>query len=97
MKKILKYAVPGVGMNFVVKMPAGAVVTQFGQQFITQKGINQAELFLWAVVEPDNPEVYRKFRVVATGVMLPELAQNVITTQIGMEVWHLVDIGEEPA
>lgn len=72
-----------------ITMPAGA-------QPLTV-GVQGYGLCLWALVDPERPQVVRAIGLRGTGAICdPEenVASYIGTVQMGPFVWHLFDLGE---
>jgi hypothetical protein len=68
-----------------VKMPRGAKVVHVGEQ--------GGKPFLWALVDPDQPEEERTFIVLGTGQAVNgELWSHVGTFQQPPFVWHVFEL-----
>jgi len=59
MKKIFKYEVLIREIGLEIMMPKGAKILSFGEQM--------DDLYIWALVDPEETLVPRQFRLVATG------------------------------
>ncbi len=90
MRKIWKYLAPLVD-TFDVMMPIGSIPLTVQVQ--------RDEVFIWALVNPENPEVYHNFCCAGTGNPISEEVTNVFdyigTVQIPVGlVLHYFYMGE---
>jgi len=85
--KIFKYPVE-ITDELTIEMPKNADIMHFG--------IHNHVAALWACVDPENPMVERKFKVVGTGHEMPTNDNlNYIGTITNHElqyVWHLFEV-----
>lgn len=86
MKKIFKYSIPSKTTS-IISMPRSARVLKVDVQF--------NELFIWAIVEIDNPIIEREFYLVGTGDQLditePFVYHGTFIIDNGASVWHLFE------
>ena len=92
MRKIFKYDIPdqnagivGFFGEFIIKMP---------KDHFTLCVRKQGDHFrIWAIVDPDSPEVDIGFYSAGTGKELPDDSLRYIDTYMdGVFVWHLFEI-----
>jgi hypothetical protein len=84
-KKIYKYEFDW--NNETIALPKGA--------HILRAELQNNEPYLWAVVDPDQPEVQRQINVYGTGWdILEESGIYINTVFDGPYVWHFFDKGE---
>ena len=82
---IYKYAL-GQGRYTTLHMPAGAVI-------ISCKA-KEGVVYVWAVVDPEQPRVERKVGVVGTGWMFDDADSVYVgTVHPGAFVFHVFDLG----
>lgn len=87
--KVFKYEINGD-----IRMPQGAQLLHVGEQ----QEHNRLKLFVWALVNPDEPMVRRVLSVIGTGMTSQEDTSTYVGTvqsQSGL-VWHVFDQGEVP-
>jgi len=88
-QRIFKYVLP-LSDDPIVPMPIGAEVISAQGQDLTP--------VIWAIVDPDQPTVQRRFRIVGTGHPCEDVDfdQFVGTVQLHGErlVFHVFDMGE---
>ena len=92
MKTIYKYTIP-IRDDCQVSMPMGAKLLHVDYQ-----GVHDAELCLWAEVDPAVATVTRFFQVRGTGHRLGELIEldgryvgTVLIRELGL-VWHVYEV-----
>ena len=88
MPKVYKYDVP-LQDEFELELPRDAEILSFQCQHDTP--------CIWALVEPRNPPIKRRFRFSGTGHDItqdPENLEFIGTAQMqgGMLIWHLFEI-----
>lgn len=91
MKVIYKYMMK----NFTdaVRMHRDAQIIHVG----FQETILGSCPMIWAIVDPELPEVFRKIEVVGTGWDLEgEIGKHLGSVQVDAFVWHFFDHGESP-
>lgn len=90
MRSIWKFPLPVAPDDTVaeVTMPEGAQIVHFGRQGDTPT--------VWALVDSDNVQETRRFRVYATSQPLPRGARHVGTFTAGRFVWHVFELVGEP-
>lgn len=80
-----------LGDQDIISMPKGARLLHVAMQ--------HHSLCVWALVDPVAPLVRRGFRIAGTGHPIDgnDCKNHVSTVFDGPFVWHVFDIGEEPA
>ncbi len=89
MKRIFKYPLPISDIN-IIQMPKGAKILTAQMQ--------DEEPFIWALVEPGEPDEPRAFRVIGTGHEIYEtLVAYISTFQMdgGRLVFHVFEVANE--
>jgi len=90
-KQVWKFDIRRVSDYNMIKMPMGAKILHVGMQ--------NDEIFIWALVHPTNEYINRKIGMVGTGHSIPKKeSENYIGSVInhmGEFVWHFFDLGEE--
>ena len=82
MKKILKYQLSG--FENIIEMPENAKVLSIQ---LRENGI-----YLWAITDPDNKKVQRKFLLVGTGQQFnSDNLEFIGTVQVEPFVWHIFE------
>jgi hypothetical protein len=96
MKIIYKYR---IGPASLVVMPADAQLLHVGEQHI---GHDHYALFVWALVDTENPIVHRKLHIIGTGWpdtdtygVSPLHFVGTVQCRSG-EVYHVFDGGPQP-
>ncbi len=85
MKVVHKFPVPLKGATSSIEIPRGAKLLYFDTQVDA--------LFLWALVDHDEPTDVRTFFIVGTGQTLPELHYRYVGSCMnGAFVWHLFEV-----
>jgi hypothetical protein len=90
-KTVFKYPFfGGPGDTIVLAMPDKAEIVRFAMQGRTPT--------IWAIVDPDESPVDRRFKVIGTGREIPGHARYLGTVDDGPFVWHgfEVTVGEQP-
>ena len=92
MNTIYKYEIPIDG-EFTLELPLGARILSVQAQ--PQDGLlmNNDKVFIWAIVNPYNEKIKRKFHVHGTGNPLYDHYKYIGTFQVynGRLVWHLFE------
>ena len=90
-KKIYKYPLDATSVEQTIQMPYDAEILDVQ--------IQNGNLFLWAVVDPDKDNLMRKFCIFGTGWTLPYRFSNrfkhLKTVQDGAFVWHVFEVRGE--
>lgn len=95
--KIFKFKIEVINKIFEMQVPGDFYPLSFQSQKITEPLRRGEEIFLWAIVNPSSPLVYKKFLCVGTGIELPHEAfcsgkpcfDYIGTAQQESYVWHL--------
>lgn len=98
---ILRFWFPLKDDQVGVYMPRGSKVLHIAAGYL---GVNTANpiIELWALADPDETKVPHRFRVVGTGHLADVVAAHHLGTVMhdlpgGRGVWHVFDVGEDPA
>jgi hypothetical protein len=87
MKTVYKYELQQIDDYIGLELPEGAQILHFG--------IQNNRLMIWALVESDNPNKRRIFRMAGTGHSIIEKNPLHIGTVFdGPFVWHLFEVVE---
>lgn len=101
MMQVRKYPVPLDG-PFEMELPKGADIVNFDLQMVQQPAITTPGqgasfgLFVWALVDPEQPPERRKLWVTATGRPLPKPKRHLGSVQGGPYVFHLFEMPDKP-
>lgn len=78
--------------NWIEAIPRNARILTVG----IQQGMTGRDIMLWAYVDPEEPSVRRRIRIVDTGNRAPNIDSNpyIGTVFIGEYVYHVFDEGE---
>lgn len=93
MKRIFKYPIADCNRD---EQPFDRIRMRSGARLISAV-IQSDYLYIYAIVETDNPPTIRNVYVIGTGSIVPNhIIDNYITTIEQEEyVWHIFDGGEE--
>lgn len=84
MKKIYKYPIP-IEDFFTIRMPQNANVLMVNTQ--------KSEVFIWAIIDTDEPMIDRPFIILGTGMNVPNGFNHIGSFQMlsGGLVFHLFE------
>jgi hypothetical protein len=85
-RKIYKYSLV-MGKTTELTVPDGMLVRHVHMR--------ESQVCMWAEVQPYNPEITRRFVVLATGDTIPRNAVYLGTCMDGPFVWHVFEKGVE--
>lgn len=98
MKKVYKYQLqPGIGTE-KIEIPKGAKILSFqGQQIINTVTKHAfGYLYIWCLVDENQPKETREFVMVGTGFEFDSSKLTYIgTAQEGLYVWHLFEVKQD--
>ena len=94
MLTVYKYEVP-IGDYFELELPKGADILDIAEQQHSVYFVKK--VFLWALVDPDNQLITRKFRFAGTGHPITEnsyelLHRGTFQTDGGALIFHIFEI-----
>ena len=92
MLTVYKYEVP-IGDHFELELPEGAIILDIAEQ--QHDGYFIKKVFLWALVDPDNQLITRKFRFAGTGHPIIEnnlLHRGTFQMDGGALIFHVFEI-----